>query len=234
MIAREGWLLIAVGLVLTIVAIWIADRWDSRLAFLVSLLVAILTLFTAFFFRDPERSVVREPNVLLAPADGTVVAVETLAGYPGLIGEVIQISIFLSVLDVHINRVPTTGRIDYVKYVPGRFMAAFKGKASQENEHTEIGLTTEYGRKLVFKQIAGLIARRIVCRLKGGEAVEAGERFGMIRFGSRVDLLVPADSRLHVKMGDKVHGGKTIIGYMSGTPTHVDRKPPARENNATL
>lgn len=216
MIAREGWVLIGIALLFTFGTIWIATKWDSRLVFTISLLAGALTLLTIFFFRDPARSAVAEPNMLLSPADGKIVAIDTLDSYPGLTGEVLKVSIFLSVFDVHVNRVPATGKINRVRYVPGEFMAAFEGKASEKNEHTEILMTTPAGQKIIFKQIAGLIARRIVCYLTEDQAVIAGERFGIIRFGSRADLLIPTDSRLLIKMGDRVRAGETVMGYLSG------------------
>lgn len=134
-----------------------------------------------------------------------------------------KISIFLSIFDVHINRIPASGRIDYVKYNPGKFFAAYKDKASQLNEQTEIGITTEAGHKIVVKQIAGLIARRIVCKLREGDAVSVGNRFGMIRFGSRAELFVPVNSKLQVETGEHVKGGQTVIGYL---PLLADEKMP--------
>lgn len=216
MIAREGWTFIIVGVILTIVLIWAAVRWDNWPTFAFSLIFGVLTIFTTFFFRDPDRTIPDGVNLLVAPADGKIVAIDTLDNHPFIGGKTLQVSIFLSIFDVHVNRVPVAGTVDYVKYNPGKFMAAFEDKASLLNEQTEIGLTALGGHKIVFKQIAGLIARRIVCNLKENEKVSAGQRFGMIRFGSRTDLLVPIDSRLDVKMGDRVKGGETIMGVLSG------------------
>ena len=132
-----------------------------------------------------------------------------------------KVSIFLSVLNVHVNRVPASGKIDYVKYNPGKFFAALADKASELNEQTEIGMTTASGQKIVFKQIAGMIARRIVCRLTPQENVAAGERFGMIRFGSRTELFVPVNTKISVKPGDKVKGGRDDRGiFVRGTIEH--------------
>jgi phosphatidylserine decarboxylase len=214
MIARDGWTFILIGLVLTVVALWAATKWDSRTLFGLSILFALLTLFVAYFFRDPERAGTREPDVLLAPADGRIVQIDTLPSHQFVGPNTIQVSIFLSIFDVHVNRIPVTGEVDYVKYHPGKFMAAYHDKASLENEQTEIGMTTDAGRKIAFKQIAGLIARRIVCRLNDGDRVNAGDRFGMIKFGSRVDILMPSETRLNVKMGDHVKGGETVMGYL--------------------
>lgn len=214
MIARDGWTLILIGLVLTVVALWLATRWDNRIAFVFSMVLALATVFTVYFFRDPDRSVILEPDMLVAPADGRVVEIDTLESHPFVGSPVIQVSIFLSVFDVHVNRIPATGAIDYVNYNSGKFLAAFEDKASEENEQTEIGMTSTSGQRLVFKQIAGIIARRIVCRLDSGDRVTAGSRFGLIRFGSRVDLLLPESSHLRVKVGDHVRGGESVIGYL--------------------
>ncbi len=234
MIAREGWSFIIIGLVLTVVLIWSATRWDNWPTFALSLIFGVLTIFTIFFFRDPERIVPLAPNILVAPADGKIVAIDTLETHPHIGGRTIQVSIFLSIFDVHVNRVPTDGTVDYVKYNPGKFMAAFNDKASLLNEQTEIGMTTESGQKIVFKQIAGLIARRIVCTLREKDRVGAGDRCGMIRFGSRTDLLVPVDSRLEVKMGDRVKGGETVIGSLSGQANDTENLSSVRGDDARL
>lgn len=215
MIARDGWIFILIGLALTVAALWLATRWDSRTAFVGSVAFALATLFTVYFFRDPDRSVAGEPGLLVAPADGRIVKIDTLASHHFVGEKTIQVSIFLSIFDVHVNRIPASGLVEYVKYNPGKFLAAYKDKASEENEQTEIGLLTESGPRIAFKQIAGTIARRIVCRLDQGDPVVAGRRFGMIRFGSRVDLLVPPDTRIMVKVGEHVKGGKSIMGYLA-------------------
>jgi len=182
MIAREGLPFIVVGLVVTAMLIFTALRWDSWWLFSAGALLALLTLFTIFFFRDPPRRVIVEPNLLLAPADGKIVSIDTLENHPYIGSRAVKISIFLSIFDVHINRIPATGTIDYVKYNPGKFFAAFKDKASHLNEQTEIGIISQAGYKIVVKQIAGLIARRIVCKLSEGESVSVGNRFDMICF----------------------------------------------------
>jgi phosphatidylserine decarboxylase len=178
-------------------------------------MMAVLTVFVAFFFRDPDRRCPNEENALLAPADGKIVAIDSLSHHSFIDGEAIKVSIFLSIFDVHINRIPAGGIVNYVKYIPGKFFAAFHDKASELNERTEIGMTVGFGRKLVVKQIAGVLARRVVCRLQENSVVKAGDRFGMIRFGSRTDLIIPADSELTVEMGDHVTGGETVVGYLS-------------------
>ncbi|MDF1544390.1 MAG: phosphatidylserine decarboxylase family protein [bacterium] len=215
MIAREGLLFIFSGLFLSALTVLAAVRWDSFALLLISILLSFLTIFTIFFFRDPDRNTPQERLALISPADGKIIGIEELENHEYIGGPATKISIFLSVFDVHVNRVPMDGTVDYVKYNPGQFFAAFEEKASEKNEQTEIGLTVSSGSRVVVKQIAGLIARRIICRLAEGETVRAGERFGMIKFGSRTELFVPADSKIAVKLGDKVAGAASIIGYLS-------------------
>ncbi len=214
MIAREGLPFIAIGLVLTILLILLASKFDSKSLFIVSLIFGLVTLFCTFFFRDPQRSFTPDPYALVSPADGRVLAIDTLDNQPFIGGKATRIAIFLSVFDVHINRIPVSGVVDYVKYNPGKFFAAFEEKASLLNEQTEIGITTTSGDKIICKQIAGIIARRIVCRLHDGDTVKAGQRFGLIRFGSRTELFVPVVSDIRIKVGDHLAGGKTILGHL--------------------
>lgn len=221
MIVRDGWSFIIAALALTVAVLVGALRWDSIVLMVLASCLAVLTVLIVFFFRNPDRIIPDDPLALLAPADGKVVAIEPM-DHPHIEGPATRISIFLSVFDVHVNRVPCTGTLDYVKYNPGQFLAAFEPKASDLNEQTEIGLTTPQGHKVVFKQIAGLIARRIVCRVKEGDSVKAGERFGMIRFGSRSDLIVSVDCSLKVKVGDKVKGGTSVMAYL---PTSKSNQP---------
>ncbi len=214
MIVREGLPFIVFGIVVTAALILSAARWDSWVAFVLSLVVALLTVFTAFFFRNPVRQVPTETNILVAPADGTVVAIDSLENHPFIGGKAVRVSIFLSIFDVHLNRTPAAGVIDYVKYNPGQFLAAYEDKASEVNEQTEIGMTDRAGHKLVFKQIAGIIARRIVCRLKAEQPVTLGERFGMIRFGSRTDLIYPTAYETRVTKGQHVTAGETVMASL--------------------
>lgn len=215
MIVREGLGIIFIALCVTVVVLLLAARFDSRLLAIAAGLFALLTVFTVFFFRDPDRQFDSEPGILLAPADGRILSVEKLEHHDYIGGPAWKVSIFLSIFDVHINRIPCAGSVDYVKYIPGKFFKAFLDKASDENEHTEIGITTTSGQRLVVKQIAGLIARRIVCRLHEGDQVATGARFGLIKFGSRTELFVPIDSEILVAKGDHVKGGATVIGRLA-------------------
>jgi len=171
------------------------------------------SLFSAFFFRDPARSIPADPALLVSPADGSVVKIQPIDG--GEAGRYQRVSIFLSVFNVHINRVPSDGRITDIRYTRGKFLAAFNHLASEQNEHNCLWLK-QGDRCYRITQIAGLIARRIVCWKKPGEQVRKGDRFGLIRFGSRVDLDLPMDVEILVKVGDKVRGGMTVVGRLPG------------------
>ncbi len=234
MIAREGLPFIAIGLVITVTLILLASRFDSKTLFVFSLVTGLLTLFVTFFFRDPARSFLPDSFILVAPADGRVLAIDTVDNHPFMGGQAVRIAIFLSVFDVHINRIPASGVIDYVNYNPGKFFAAYQDKASLLNEQTEIGLTTSTGQKLVCKQIAGIIARRIVCRLSPGDTVEAGSRFGLIRFGSRTELVVPIDSDIRIKVGEHIAGGRTIVGYLPGRSSAQEQSESLKGRNVEL
>lgn len=166
-----------------------------------------LALFVFSFFRDPEREIPAEPGAVVSPADGRVVVVadEDNAGRPGK-----RISIFLAVWNVHVNRAPATGIITKLEYKPGKFLAAMREQASTQNEQNVFTLSTDTG-EIVFKQIAGLIARRVVSWKQTGDRVTRGERIGLVRFGSRADLWVPQGSEISVKVGDNVKGGSTIL-----------------------
>jgi phosphatidylserine decarboxylase len=179
---------------------------------LVILAVGIL-LFALNFFRDPERRTPQGTNSIISPADGTVVTVREVVEDRYIKGDAIQVSIFMSPLDVHVNRIPISGKVGYYDYVEGKFFAAFEDKASLDNEQTHIGI--DNGKfKVFFKQIAGFIARRIVCTVKVGDRVTAGERFGMIKFGSRVDVFVPKNSDIGVSMGQKTVAGETVLAVV--------------------
>jgi phosphatidylserine decarboxylase len=202
-IAREGWVFILPPLGLAVV-LW-ALGWQAAAVAAAALAVAV-----ALFFRDPRREVPRGEGLILAPADGTVVRVTPYSG-DELGGEATQMSIFLSVLDVHVNRAPFPAVVEKVEYRSGSFRLAWQSEASASNEQNLIVLKAPEGR-LAVKQIAGFLARRIVCRVVTGQKLEAGERIGMIRFGSRVDLIVPARAEVHVKPGDRVKGGVSVMG----------------------
>jgi phosphatidylserine decarboxylase len=203
-IAREGWPFILIALALAVGAF--ALRWNWAGAVLLVLLGFLLN-----FFRDPERKVPQDPKLVLSPADGKIVQiVDAPAGGPLGPGYK-QVSIFLNVFDVHVNRAPIAGRITDVKYNPGAFLPAFDDKASEKNEQNRV-IIEDGSFRMAFTQIAGLIARRIVFKKQVGDTVAPGERVGMIKFGSRTDVFVPANVTIAVKVGDRVKGGLSVIG----------------------
>ncbi len=178
-------------------------------------LVLLLAAVVVYFFRDPEREIPEGERLILAPADGRIVAVKPFPDWKGAFGEsLVRVSIFLSVLDVHVNRAPLKAVVNTVTRTPGRFLAAWGEAASTENEQTLIHFASPDGDVWV-KQIAGLIARRIVCRLQPGQKVRAGERIGLIRFGSRVDCILPSTAELTVRRGQLVKGGSTVLGRLA-------------------
>ena len=199
-IAREGYPFIAAGLALTFLA------WFFHL-YVVTGILAGLTAFVVFFFRDPRRQKTQGDDLVIAPADGSIFVIEEVEhnGAPWR-----KVSIFLTVFNVHVNRAPIAGAVSERKYTPGKYLVANHPKSSELNE--QASFTISNGRMSVsVKQIAGLIARRIVCRVKDGDLVKQGERFGLIRFGSRTDLLLPLACKVKVAIGDKVVGGETVI-----------------------
>jgi phosphatidylserine decarboxylase len=194
-------------------------RWNIAGAILI-----YLAAFVFYFFRDPERVIPAEPGAIVSPADGRIVVVtdEENTGHPGK-----RISIFLAIWNVHVNRSPASGTISGVKYRPGKFLAAMRESASTHNEQNVINLATDAG-EITFKQIAGLIARRVVCWKKSGDRVARGERIGLVRFGSRADLWLPRDSELLVKVGDHVQGGSSVVAYWP--PRAKSSQPRAQEH----
>jgi phosphatidylserine decarboxylase len=209
--AKEGLKFILPVFVFSLILFLLFVLLDSIASLTGAIVFFIFVIFLLFFFRDPEREVPVGENLVLAPADGKVILMKPFNNLEFMAGGGTLVSVFMSVFDVHVNRVPISGVVKYFKYNPGKFFPAFKDKASQENEQTELGLENEHG-KVVLKQIAGIIARRIVCKLKPGDSVRAGERFGMIKFGSRLDLFLPENVQIEVKLNQKVKAGETIIG----------------------
>ncbi len=174
------------------------------------LLIIFLTAFTLNFFRDPERTVPIKENIVISPADGRVLFVKEVLDDKFLKTKAKMVSIFMSPLNVHVNRIPISGKVEYLNYIRGEYLAAFEDKASERNERNEIGITSPAG-KVFFTQIAGFVARRIVSDLKVGDSVNIGNRFGMIKFGSRVDIIVPSNWQVKVKKDDNVTAGETIL-----------------------
>lgn len=204
-IAKEGWPLILTAAALALLALFFG--WQ-----VVGIVLLIVTLGVAAFFRDPERVIPSGEGLVVSPADGRVVTVAP-AERDGLFGDAAtRISIFLSPLDVHINRAPVAGRVNDVRYQPGQFLAAYKEDASRVNEQSALRLVDERERNWGVVQIAGVLARRIVCHAKAGDRLARGERFGLIMFGSRTDIYLPQGCRVEAVEGQRVKGGETIIG----------------------
>ena len=201
-IAKEGYRFVFTALGLAAAAL--AVGW-----FVVGVVLAVVAAAVAGFFRDPKRVSPDGEGIVVSPADGKVVSVDDVSDGAGR-----RLSIFLSPLDVHINRAPMNGRVADVRYQTGHFLAAYKGKASDENERNAIELVDDAGTTLRIVQIAGFLARRIVCDVGRGDSLKRGERFGMIMFGSRVDLFLPRDATVEVHPGQRVRGGETIVARL--------------------
>jgi len=173
------------------------------------------TFFICYFFRDPDRVVPQQDNLVVSPADGKIVAVAKMAENPYYDGSCKKISIFMSIFNVHVNRIPLDGDIKRIRYYPGKFFSANLDKASQANEHNAVWVETKNGEQVCFVQIAGLIARRIICRVQEGDPVKRGQRFGLICFGSRLDVYLPENTDLKVAVGDRVKAGTTALGELA-------------------
>lgn len=213
--AREGWPFIGIGVALVVLAFSAAVHFKSWPLWLVAILVTVLALWCAYFFRDPERTGPRGPNVVIAPADGKVLMITDVDEPRFIQGRATRISIFMNVFNVHVNRYPVDGRVDYVWYNKGKFFNAAAEKSSLENEQMSVGVTTPSGVRILTRQIAGLIARRIVTYSKVGDEAHQGDRFGIIRFGSRVDVFVPITSVVKAKLGDMTVAGTTVIAELA-------------------
>lgn len=212
MFTRYGYTTIGIAAIIFFIGISLSFFVNNNLLKIILILLpAIFLIFTLNFFRDPERKPPSKDNIVVSPADGKVLFVKEVLDNKYINGKAKQISIFMSPLDVHVNRIPITGTIEYLKYHQGEFIAAFEDKASEKNERAEFGIKSRFG-KVFFTQVAGVVARRIIYELKDGDEVKTGERFGMIKFGSRVDVVVSESVWQEcVKKGDNVKAGETIL-----------------------
>jgi phosphatidylserine decarboxylase len=211
--AREGLIFIAIAALIAAGTYAIALNRRSWPLWLLAFVLTIFSLWVAYFFRDPERTGARGPEVVIAPADGKVVLISEVDEPSFMGGRAKRVSIFMNVFNVHVNRYPVSGTVKYLHYNKGTFLNAAAEKSSEENEQSSVGIQTPRGRVLV-RQIAGLIARRIVTYSKEGEQVQQGARMGLIRFGSRVDVFLPLDAILKVKVGDITLAGTTVIAEL--------------------
>lgn len=204
-IAREGWPFLAISIILAIAATLWCAIWSIPLW--------IIALFVLQFFRDPPREIPQDAGAVLSPADGRVIKVERTQDPYGQ-REAILISVFMNVFNVHSNRSPVDGTVEQVQYFPGKFVNADLDKASAENERNAVVLKTPDGQVVTFVQVAGLIARRILCYVKAGDKLARGQRYGFIRFGSRVDVYLPLDAGVKVSIGDRVSATTTILATL--------------------
>jgi len=205
--APEGYPFIAGFATIAVITLLIGNIWIALLPF-------VLTAFMLYFFRDPERTIPEVENIFVSPADGRVILIKNVREEQYLRNEVIQISIFMSPLNVHVNRAPCDGSVESVVHTSGRFLSAFKHEASIQNENIAMVMNTSYG-KILVRQVAGFLARRAVCRVKVGDSLKRGTRYGIIKFSSRLDVYLPKDTEIKVKLGDKVKAGETILGIIN-------------------
>jgi phosphatidylserine decarboxylase len=213
MIHREGYVILLIAFIFLSALGWISSYyiqipWIKWGVWAVLFVMFILVLQ---FFRNPSRHTVKNPEHIIAPADGEIVVIEKTTENEYFKDERIQISIFMSPLNVHVNRNPISGKIDFYRYHPGKYLVAWHPKSSELNERTTVVIEDEKGRKVLFRQIAGAVARRIKCYLEESQTVEQGKEMGFIKFGSRVDVFVPLDAQINVKIGDKPRGGETVL-----------------------
>ncbi|MFP3982345.1 MAG: phosphatidylserine decarboxylase family protein [Desulfurivibrionaceae bacterium] len=206
-VADEGYPFIGFSALVTLVAAGLELP-------VVSLLTLLCTGFCLYFFRDPERIRPEEEGAVVAPADGRIILVEKIRDERSAGEESLKISIFMNIFNVHVNRIPLAGRVRSVSFSPGRFYSADTERAGLENERCSLVIDTDGGYSYKMVQIAGLVARRIVCRAEPGDKVLSGQRFGLIRFGSRVDLYLPAETEVRVENGQKVKAGETTLGVL--------------------
>ena len=207
-IVREGLPFVFVFLVLCIVAFFLSGVWLAFPLF-------VLTLLVAWFFRNPERRAPPDENAVLSPADGKIIRIEDVSATGLLRTPAKKVSIFMNVFNVHVNRIPYSGIVRAIEYKKGKFLSANLDKASTLNERNAVVIRMDDGREMMIIQIAGLIARRIVCWLENGMQVKKGDRFGLIRFGSRLEVFLPLDVSISVKVGDTVKAGVTPLGTMT-------------------
>lgn len=216
-IHKEGYkiifsfILLIAAIVITVNIFFTQQQWWHFLLYLV--LLALL-LFVLQFFRWPQPVIIKNKSHILCPADGEIVTIEEIKESECISGQYIQVSVFMSIWDAHLNRYPADGKIIYFKYHPGKFLVAWNPKSSTLNERTTVVMERTDGKQILLRQIAGAVARRIVCKAQTGNNVEQGEEMGFIKFGSRVDIIMPTSAKVLVKIGDKVSCGKSVIAEL--------------------
>ena len=211
MISPYSYKIITITTVIFLILLVLNIFVSNPVVIVVTVIAGFIFLFNFYFFRDPQRVIPQIDNIILSPADGKIIKIDEIDEPLYFKEKTRMVSIFMSVFSVHVNRIPLAGKIEYLDYQVGKFLAAFDHKASQDNEQSIIGITNG-NQKVLFKQIAGVIARRIVYDVQKGQEVKLGDRFGLIHYGSRVDIFLPLDTQIKVKLNDKVTSGETIIG----------------------
>ena len=206
-VAKEGFPFIAFVAFVTLITALLGYEF-------IALISLLLTGFVIYFFRDPERVIPEAEDAVVSPADGKIILVEKIFDDRFLNEHVYKVSIFMSVFDVHVNRIPFTGDVEKIEYTPGSFYAANTDQGGLANENCAVTLASKRNFRFAVVQIAGLLARRIICWAEKGDALEKGERYGLIRFGSRVDMYLPQQLQLEIRTGQRVRGGETVIGYI--------------------
>jgi phosphatidylserine decarboxylase len=212
-IAREGLVFVAIAAALTAGAFWLALSKRSWALWLLAFVLLVVALWVVYFFRDPERTGPRGEALVISPADGRVVMITEVDEPAFLKSRAIRISIFMNIFNVHVNRYPVSGEVAYLHYNPGKFLNAASEKSSLENEQMSVGIESG-GRRILVRQIAGLVARRIANYSRMGDSAVQGERMGIIRFGSRVDVFLPTDARVVTKLGDTPVAGTTVLAEL--------------------
>ncbi len=216
MFAREGYFTMAVAVIFTAVVYTLTALYVSHwIAYPIYIVTGVCCGIVIYFFRDPERVTPDDENLVISPADGVVVLIKEYDEQVYVKDKCTQISIFLSPLDVHVNRNPVSGKLEYLKYHPGKYLMAWNEHSSELNERADFGVLHPSGTKFFFKQITGFLARRIVYHIRKGDELKAGERFGMMKFGSRMDIIVPSNVSVNVKEGDRTVAGESIIGRIN-------------------
>lgn len=215
-IHKEGWkFILNLFIILALInyAVWFDFHWNSTASLIISGVSVLLFAFVTWFFRNPSREIITDEDLIIAPADGKIVVLEEVEVDEYFADKRLQLSIFMSPTNVHVNRAPIKGEVKYSKYHPGRYLVAWHPKSSEENERTSIVIDNG-NFDIMMRQIAGKVARRIVNNLEEGDMVDQGWDFGFIKFGSRVDLFLPVNTDVKVKLGQKVKGGETILGEL--------------------
>lgn len=213
MFAKDGYPTMALATIVTAIVFYISITFiDHWISYVLMAIFFVLWGIVIYFFRDPERIPPDGDHLIISPADGKVVLIKEIEETVYLKGPATQVSIFLSPLDVHVNRNPISGKLEYLKYHPGKYLMAWDENASELNERADFGVLHSSGTKLFFKQITGFLARRIVYHIKEGDQLKTGERFGMMKFGSRMDVILPKNVEIHVKEGDRTWAGQSVLG----------------------